>query len=197
MSRDFWSRRREAVAKEVEAEEAKVAAAAVAEREAAQAEKSDEALLAEAGFVAPEELETSEAVREFLQSDLPQRLKTRALRKLWRTNPVLACLDGLNDYDDDYTVASAVGVDVKTTYQVGKGLLRHVEALAEQKRKAAAPQVAEPAPEEIAEEEEPVTLADAAEAPVETPVVARAEDEDFTPTPRRRMTFVFDEQRTA
>jgi hypothetical protein len=33
-------------------------------------------------------------------------LRQRALRKLWTTNPALAVLDGLNDYDLDYTDAA-------------------------------------------------------------------------------------------
>ncbi|MFC6761800.1 DUF3306 domain-containing protein [Sulfitobacter porphyrae] len=52
---------------------------------------------------------------------MPQRLKRRALRAFWRSNPVLACLDGLNDYDDDYTAAATAGKAVNTLYQVGKG----------------------------------------------------------------------------
>src|SRR3989304_5459804 len=39
----------------------------------------------------------------FLQAGVPEVLRRRALRKLWRVNPVLANLDGLNDYDKDYT----------------------------------------------------------------------------------------------
>ena len=42
---------------------------------------------------------------------------------MWRTNPVLANIDGLNDYDDDFTDA-ALAVDVlKTVHKVGRGYL--------------------------------------------------------------------------
>lgn len=57
----------------------------------------------------------------FLKTGVPEALRRRALRKLWRVNPVLANLDGLNDYDEDYTQMSALGEGMKTLYRVGKG----------------------------------------------------------------------------
>lgn len=38
----------------------------------------------------------------FLREAVPEELRRLALRKLWRSSPVLANLDGLNDYDLDY-----------------------------------------------------------------------------------------------
>jgi hypothetical protein len=40
----------------------------------------------------------------FLAEDVPKHLARAALRKLWRSDPVLANLDGLNDYDEDFNV---------------------------------------------------------------------------------------------
>lgn len=117
--RDFWSRRRAAVEAEARAEEQLAAEAEMAKLDA----RPDEELLAEANLPDPDTLEAPEAVREFLQSELPQRLKTRALRKLWRMNPVLANLDGLVDYGEDYTDAATVAEKMQTVYQVGKGML--------------------------------------------------------------------------
>jgi len=37
----------------------------------------------------------------FMRAGVPEELRTLALRKLWRSDPVLANLDGLNDYDED------------------------------------------------------------------------------------------------
>ena len=82
MSRDFWSRRRAAVAQEAQAEQ-------TAAQEAQVAERSDEELLQEAGLPDPDALTSPEQVQDFLKSALPNRLKTRALRKLWGMNPVL------------------------------------------------------------------------------------------------------------
>jgi len=38
----------------------------------------------------------------FMRDGVPEELKKLALRALWRSDPVLANLDGLNDYDEDY-----------------------------------------------------------------------------------------------
>jgi hypothetical protein len=38
----------------------------------------------------------------FLAKGVPKALRHEALKKLWRSNPVLANLDGLNDHDLDY-----------------------------------------------------------------------------------------------
>ncbi len=38
----------------------------------------------------------------FLQKGVPESLQRLALARLWRSNPVLANLDGLNDYDWDF-----------------------------------------------------------------------------------------------
>lgn len=60
----------------------------------------------------------------FLQEGVPDALRRKALRRLWRLNPVFANLDGLNDYDEDFTLAtSALQGAVKTIYQVGKGMV--------------------------------------------------------------------------
>jgi hypothetical protein len=59
----------------------------------------------------------------FLGEGVPEALRQRALRQLWRSNPILANVDGLNDYDGDFTDA-ALAVDVlKTAHRVGKGFL--------------------------------------------------------------------------
>lgn len=89
-------------------------------------------LRAEAARVEQENREAAEAVdlealsfdsdySVFLKKGVSTDLKNAALRKLWRSNPVLACVDGLNDYDEDFrTVQTLVG-GLKTSWQVGKG----------------------------------------------------------------------------
>jgi hypothetical protein len=52
---------------------------------------------------------------------VPEHLRRIALRKLWSSNPVLACLDGLNDYEDDYTDAALAVKTLATNYKVGRG----------------------------------------------------------------------------
>ena len=63
----------------------------------------------------------------FLQDGVPDALRRQALRKLWRSNPVLANLDGLNDYDEDYSLLGMVAENIKTLYKVGKGYLTEDE----------------------------------------------------------------------
>lgn len=59
----------------------------------------------------------------FMGKGVPETLKHLALRKLWRSDPVLANLDGLLDYGEDFTVSDRMGDAVKTIYRVGKGLI--------------------------------------------------------------------------
>ncbi len=66
----------------------------------------------------------------FLQDGVPDALRRQALRRLWRTNPVLANLDGLNDYDEDYTVSEPLVKALKTVYEAGKGDLDEDETAA-------------------------------------------------------------------
>lgn len=57
----------------------------------------------------------------FMKSWVPAPLRQRALRKLWTTNPALAVLDGLNDYDLDYTDAAMQAGKVVSSYVPGRG----------------------------------------------------------------------------
>lgn len=133
MSRgDFWSRRQAAVAAEAEAEQREEVAAEAAAREAELAEQSDDEILAALDLPAPESLKDGDDFKIFLTDQVPARIKTRALRHLWRANPVLACVDGLVDYGEDFTDAACVIEGLQTAYQVGKGMTKHVEALAQE-----------------------------------------------------------------
>jgi len=129
---DFWSRRRAAVQAEAQAEEqAKadaVARAELAEREA----KDDATLLAELDLPDPDSLQPGDNIAGFMSKAVPDRLRRRALRSLWRLNPALANLDGLVDYGGDYTDAALVVENMQTAYQVGKGMLKHVQEMARQ-----------------------------------------------------------------
>lgn len=144
----FWSRRRDAVRAEAEAEAAALAsarqAAELAEVEHRQAARSDDEILEELGLQDPDLMQMGDDFARFMDKAVPERLRQRALRRLWRSNPVLANLDGLVDYGDDFTDAAMVVPDMKTAYQVGRGMMRHVIALAEaaEAEKAAADLVA-------------------------------------------------------
>ena len=47
----------------------------------------------------------------FLKDGVPEELRKLALRALWRSDPVLANLDGLNDYDEDFGAAMRIGAE--------------------------------------------------------------------------------------
>jgi hypothetical protein len=64
----------------------------------------------------------------FLQDGVPEALRRQALRRLWRLNPVFANLDGLNDYDEDFSAGGIIAENIKTIYKVGKGYLDDDEA---------------------------------------------------------------------
>lgn len=133
MSRgDFWSRRQAAVAAEAKAEQRAQTESDAAAREAEVAEQSDAEILAALELPDPESLVEGDDFKVFLTDQVPARIKTRALRHLWRANPVLACVDGLVDYGEDFTDAACVIEGLQTAYQVGKGMTKHVEALAQE-----------------------------------------------------------------
>lgn len=107
--------------------------AVIAQKHAELAEKSDEDILEELGLPDPDCLVMGDDFKTFMSKAVPAHLRKRALRTLWRSNPVLACVDGLNDYDDDYLTGSYGQEPIKTAYQVGKGMLAHLLAVEQQK----------------------------------------------------------------
>jgi hypothetical protein len=70
----------------------------------------------------------------FMAEGVSEELRNLALRRLWRSNPLLANLDGMNDYDEDFTLATSALTSVTTAYRPGIGYGRkedEVEALSE------------------------------------------------------------------
>ncbi len=133
-----WARRKAAIQSgETLLEPDEIAAQAAAEEalEQEQAktleEMSDEELLEEFDLPDPDTMEAGDDFSAFMKSAIPSRIKNRALRRLWLSNPALANLDMLVDYGDDFTDAAMVVPDMKTIYQVGKGIVRKVEEAVE------------------------------------------------------------------
>ncbi len=189
-----WSRRRAAVAAEEAALKRDAEDAVVAEQQAELAEKTDAEILEELGLPDPDALVLGDNVKAFMVKTVPQHLRKRALRSLWRSNPVLACVDGLNDYDDDYLTGSTGQGPIKTSYQVGKGMLAH---LLEMERQAAEVPGEEPLivdadetdeDHEMSLVEDQVTAA-AEEIQLDDTHVDDAEDSAHIAPPRRRMQF--------
>ena len=128
---DFWSRRKAAVVEEErDREQAAEETRADAERQALDA-KPDAEVLAELNLPDPDALGRGDDFSAFMAKAVPDRLRRRALRRLWISNPVLANLDELVDYGEDFTDAATIVEDLQTAYRVGKGMLDHVRAQAE------------------------------------------------------------------
>ncbi len=126
---DFWVRRKAAVQAEEACEANRKAAEKEAETLAELEVKSDVEILRELELPDPEGMQAGDDFTAFLKTTVPERIRVRALRRLWTTNPVLANLDGLIEYGEDFTDAATVVENLQTTYRVGQGMLKHVQEL--------------------------------------------------------------------
>ncbi len=187
-----WSRRRAAVAAEEQAQARAKEDAAIAEQQAALAEKTDEEILAELGLPDPATLAKGDDFKAFMAKTVPAHLRKKALRQLWRSDPVLACVDGLNDYDDDYLTQGMGQTALKTTYQVGKGLMAHL--VAQERKKEASADVEEAASvvEEAPEHDAQIMTAVQSEV-AEEASVSEGDSASYSP---RRMHFDFEDNAT-
>ena len=79
------------------------------------------------GLPDPDPLALGDDFKQFLDKSVPQKIKRRAMRRLWTSNPVLANLDGLNDYEEDFTNAATDAVNLVTSYVVGEGFVPRVK----------------------------------------------------------------------
>ena len=194
---DFWSRRRAGVAAEAEVEQAAFEAQAIADEQAALKTRSDSEILAELDLPDPDSLQAGDDFAAFMAKAVPDRIRRRALRKLWRTNPVLANIDQLVDYGEDFTDGANVVENLQTTYQVGKGMLKHVEEMARQAEANVLDMDEEPVMtegEEPAMEDEPAVASAPDPGPEDTIAEAVMDEDDCAPQPAlRRMKFRFEE----
>ena len=83
--------------------------------------KSEEEILSILELPEPDTLKLGDTVEKFMDNRVPERIRARALRAFWKTNPLLANIDGLDEYCDDYTDAAMVVENLQTIYEVGKG----------------------------------------------------------------------------
>lgn len=192
-----WSRRKAAVVAEAVAEERAAEDAVISKQHEALAEKTEVEVLEELGLPDPDAMVQGDDFKAFLRKAVPEHLRKRALRTLWRSNPVLACVDGLNDYDDDYLTGSFGQGPISTTYQVGKGMLSHLREVERQKQALLAPDeevvVLEPTEEKLDYAgEESVDEIDSVQI---TPCDSEVEMQEAEPTiaTPRRMTFHFED----
>jgi hypothetical protein len=154
-----WSQRKAAARRGVPAEDAgadprrdEEAAAPAAQLPASAASEMEANPAAEQAEEMPalppvEELTAESDYTVFLGDKVPEAIKRAALNKLWRSDPVLANLDGLNDYDEDYNLANSLITSVQTAYKVGKGYVDEAEEKLAQVEGEQTGEAAEPAEE--------------------------------------------------
>ncbi len=112
-----WSRRKAAVRHEDDERPTPPAASPEATAPAAPPEAIDPAELPD-----PDTLGKDADFTVFMREGVPAALRRRALRRLWRSDPVFANLDGLNDYDGDFTGTGIAAGDVlRTAWRAGRG----------------------------------------------------------------------------
>ncbi len=72
-------------------------------------------------------LDATSDYSRFMGTSVPADVRSKALRKLWTSDPMFSLHDGLDDCCGDYTDAKwAVGT-IATAYRVGKGMLTDEE----------------------------------------------------------------------
>ena len=194
---DFWARRKAKVEAETLAEQAAVEQLALAEQHAVLEEKTDAELLEELDLPDPDTLVMGDDFSVFMSKTVPDRIRRRALRTLWRSNPVLANVDMLVDYGEDFTDAAMAVENIQTAYQVGKGMLKHVQEMARQAEERENPTEPEVLEEEVEDEAETLMAvseydAESAEA-VEFYAELEEEQVDLLSPSPRRMKFVIEE----
>lgn len=194
---DFWARRKAKVEAETLAEQAAVEQLVLAEQHAVLEEKTDAELLEELDLPDPDTLVMGDDFSVFMSKAVPDRIRRRALRILWRSNPVLANVDMLVDYGEDFTDAAMAVENIQTAYQVGKGMLKHVQEMARQAEERENPTEPEVLDEEVEDEAETLMAvseydAESAEA-VEFYAELEEEQVDLLSPSPRRMKFVIEE----
>ena len=194
---DFWARRKAKVEAETLAEQAAVEQLVLAEQHAVLEEKTDAELLEELDLPDPDTLVMGDDFSVFMSKTVPDRIRRRALRILWRSNPVLANVDMLVDYGEDFTDAAMAVENIQTAYQVGKGMLKHVQEMARQAEERENPTEPEVLEEEVEDEAETLMAVSEYDAESAETVEFNAELEEeqvdlLSPSPRR-MKFVIEE----
>ena len=118
-----WSERK-LQARSDPAPEALVEEAPAAELPVEAAPKTEAEIREELGLPDPEMLQKGDDFSAFMKAAVPAALRSRALRRLWLTDPVFANVDGLVEYGQDFTDAATVVPNLQTAYKAGLGLLR-------------------------------------------------------------------------
>ncbi len=190
---DIWARRKAAVQAEAEEEVRTSEAAAIAEEQQNFDAMSDAEVLDALNLPDPDTLTMGDDFKGFMAQAVPDRIRRRALRTLWRSNPVLANVDMLVDYGEDFTDSATVIEDLQTAYQVGKGMLKHVEAMAKRAEDEEAPETDAECDAIVDVTEEIEAVSASADLPVADTMLDLPHEDDVEDLPMtarpRRMVF--------
>jgi hypothetical protein len=86
----------------------------------------------------PDTLDATADFRIFLREGVPEDLQRRALRRLWRVNPIISSVCPLVEYGEDYTDAATVIPGLKSVFKLG---LDALDRLAEADARTSAAEV--------------------------------------------------------
>lgn len=187
-----WADRKAAVQAEAEANAKTERDAVIADQHAALAEKPEDKVLAELDLPNPDNMQAGDDFSVFMKATVPAALRNRALRKLWTSDPVLANVDMLVDYGEDFTGKNDVLTVVKTLYRVGKGLVPDKEELPQNAQDPVA-ETTDATDETVLPEENTDLLAEqkALKTDDTTAKTLVSQEAPIAVAPRRRMQFVF------
>ncbi|MGI9350451.1 MAG: DUF3306 domain-containing protein [Rhizobiaceae bacterium] len=119
-----WSNRKRQVARE-----SNVADEVVESEDSEDAEIREAKLLANREAAEAIDLDTINEESDlslFMKEGVPDALRRKALSVLWRSNPVFANLDGLNDYDENFADPKLIMKTFTSAYRIGKGYLKDI-----------------------------------------------------------------------
>ena len=127
----------------------------------------------------------------FLKDGVPEKLKRLALRKLWTSNPAFGFLDGLDDYDEDFSAIGIVAQEVFTNYNPGKGFIDPEEEIEETLQvdkktgqKEDTQELSKPEGEKVEDEDKKKSIE---ETPSETDEILVSDKDDFVEEDREKL----------
>ena len=118
-----WSDRKTAERDDQSQEQVEIPEQAAVVLPSGQEETSDENLPVPDDLPDIKTLDKNSDFSLFMREGTPKKLKRLALRKLFTSDPIFAGLDGLNDYDEDYSMIGMVAEVVSTRYKPGQGMV--------------------------------------------------------------------------
>ncbi len=156
----------------------------------------EQELLEKYQLPAPDAITLGTDVTGFMRKEIPEYLRRKALRALWTSNPVLAVLDGLNDYDEDFSTVPASASGLRTLYKVGQGYFDKTTRLAEHDEELSKTATIEARPDNLHKEAVLKETAPPQTEPiVESPANPRPDEpavSEISPAPRYRPRMGFE-----